>query len=115
MNLEKIMASMVLGLVKSLTSAGIEQGLSMRLASFILIESGLGREGTVAAGVAPATARRWRQILRELDLEPDVEQQEEIQNQLVELLTGIEDLARDGRVVAASNEIEDVMKEKGWS
>ena len=115
MNLEKILGSMVLGLVKSLTAAGVEQGLAMRLASFILIENALGREGTTAAGVAPTTARRWRRILRELELEPDQETQGDIENQIIELLTGIEDLARDGRVAAANQEIEEVMKEKGWS
>lgn len=117
MNFEKLLGSMVLGIVKSLIAAGVPATKALQYASFIVIEDAFGRQTTLDLGISEQTARRLRHTLRNLDISPleDESVTSEIESQLVQLLTGIEDLTRDGRVVEYAEGIEEVMKEKGWS
>lgn len=59
-DLDRLIATALWSFARAAVAAGLEPAAALRLSSFAVIESSLGREATRGLGLPESTARRWR-------------------------------------------------------
>lgn len=95
----RLLAGMLLAVVRGMVHAGVEPAKAMRLAAFAVLEAEFGRDTVLALGMPGTTERRWRRELREALAEAEIPEDPPVEliNELLPMMgiTGVELRAKE--------------------